>query len=123
MFNKNKVFIVEDDPVLFKAYEEMFKSKNLNVSGTSNAAEAVPLITSQRPNIILLDIMLAGGINGFDVLRELKKDPEIQNIPVVVLTNLDSEEKTAVELGAKAYLVKANTNKNEIIETVMKCLQ
>lgn len=64
--------------------------------------------------------MLVGGTNGLDILSQLKKEPETQNIPVIVLTNLDSEEKTARDIGAQDYLVKANVSRDEIVEIVKK---
>ena len=74
-------------------------------------------------DVILLDVMLPGGMNGFDVLEQLKKNSVSQTIPVFMLTNLDSEEKVAKTIGAKGYIVKANTSKNEIVKLVMDCLQ
>ena len=70
----------------------------------------------------MLDIMLPGGMNGFDVLEKLKADPLTEKIPVVVLTNLDSEEKVAKTIGACDYIVKSDTTKDELVKIAKSCL-
>lgn len=113
-----KVLIIEDDISLFKAYKEMFKSVEVSVIGADNAKDGFNIALSEKPNVIVLDIMLPGGMNGFDVLEQLERNPSTKSIPVIVLTNLDSEEKMAKTIGAKKYLVKANTTKYEIVKAV-----
>jgi len=59
-------------------------------------------------------------MNGFDVLEDMKRNPNSQAIPVIMLTNLDSEEKVAKEVGADEYLVKADHSIDEIVERIQK---
>lgn len=115
--------IIEEDASLFKAYQEMFKPEEISVVGTATGQEGLNLVRSEKPNLMLLDIMLPGGLNGFDVLEQLKTNPSTQQIPVIVLTNLESEEKTAKTIGARNYLIKANTTKDEIVKLVMERLK
>lgn len=81
------------------------------------------LVRSQNFDLILLDIMLPGGINGFDVLETLKKDPAFSKIPVIVLTNLGGEEKIAREIGAIDYLVKAKVTPAQIVDRIKEVLK
>jgi DNA-binding response OmpR family regulator len=118
-----KILIIEDDTSLLKAYQEMFKLEGILVIGATTAQEGLTLVKSEKPDLIVLDIMLPGGKNGFDVLEELKRNPATQKIPVVISTNLDSEEKVAREIGVCDYIVKANTTKDEVMKLVMNCLK
>lgn len=118
-----KVLVVEEDVSLFKAYQEMFKDKGISVVKASTGQEGYDLCCSEKPDLILLDIMLPGGMNGFDVIERLKKNPSTKNIPVIVTTNLDSEEKVAKSLGVQDYIIKAKTTKDEIVRLVMKHLE
>ena len=86
-----KILVIEDDASLLKAYQEMFNPDEFRVIGASTGQEGLALTGSEKPDIILLDLMLPGGMNGFDVLERLKADPATKPIPVIVLTNLDSE--------------------------------
>ena len=118
-----KILIIEDDSSLLKAYHEFFSQQKVTVLEADTGEKGLELAHSEKPDIVILDIMLPGGKNGFDVLEELKTNTATQKIPVIVLTNLDSEEKVAKTIGASDYLVKANTSKDEIVKLVMKYLK
>jgi DNA-binding response OmpR family regulator len=118
-----KLLVIEEDASLFKAYREMFEPEGVSVVGAATGQDGLNLVSSEKPDLILLDIMLPGDMNGFDVLEKLKANPATKQIPVIVLTNLDSEEKVAKTIGAAAYLVKANTTKEEIVDLAMKLLK
>ena len=118
-----KILVIEEDASVFKAYQEMFKPEGVRVVGASTGQEGLKLVQSEKPDVILLDIMLPGGMNGFDVLDQLKRDRATQRIPVIVLTNLDSEEKISKTIGATDYLVKANTTQDEVVNLVMERLK
>jgi CheY-like chemotaxis protein len=62
--------------------------------------------------------MLPGGMNGFDVLEQLQKDPNVKSIPVIILTNLDSEEVTAKKIGSVEYIVKTNMTLDDVVKKV-----
>lgn len=118
-----RILIIEDDTSLLKAYREMFKPENVSIITATTGQDGLTLISSEKPDVILLDIMLPGGLNGFDILERLKANPTTINIPVILLTNLDSEENVAKAIGARAYITKANTTKAEIVKLVMECLK
>jgi DNA-binding response OmpR family regulator len=111
------ILMIEDDTTLQDVYKDAFHIKDftLTIAGTGKEGLEKAL---ERVDLIVLDIMLPGGMNGFDVLGELKKNPKTLSIPVLVLTNLDSEQHTALDMGASGYLVKANTSIDEVIAKV-----
>ncbi len=59
--------------------------------------------------------MLPGGMNGFDLLEQIKADSTSKSVPVIVLTNLSTEQKTAYDIGAVDYIVKVNMSLDDII--------
>lgn len=117
------ILIVEEDTSLSKAYQEKLQTADCQVIIATTGNEALTICHSQKPDVILLDIMLPGGLNGLDVLEQLKRNERWRSIPVVVVTNLDSVGKTAKTIGANDYLVKANTSLEQISQTVHKYLE
>ncbi|MDO8604633.1 MAG: response regulator [bacterium] len=114
-----KVLIVEDDEHISKVYEIKFAKEGIASCLVRSGEEAIPKIISERPDLILLDIMLPKK-DGFSVLEDLQKNPDIANIPVVVLSNLGQQvdQDRALALGAKEYLVKVDYPIQEIIDKV-----
>jgi CheY-like chemotaxis protein len=117
-----KVLFIEEDIALLTIYREVLIPKGIQVTGASTGKEGLTKVTEEKPDLIVLDIMLPGGISGFDVLEQLKANPLTQAIPVIVLTNLDSEENVAKKIGAQAYKIKANTTLDEIVKLITECL-
>ncbi len=62
--------------------------------------------------------MLPDNMSGFDILEKIKKSPTTKDIPVIMITNLDSEKETAKKMGAKDYLVKVNITPDELVARV-----
>ncbi len=112
------ILVVEDDQNVQKIYVEKLKLEGLDAITTGSGKEGLFYAKEKKPDLILLDIMLGGNFNGFDVLESLKKDLSLKDIPVLVLTNLDSEEKVAKEIGAVEYLVKANTGIETLVSKI-----
>src|SRR5512141_2250993 len=105
-----KVLLVEDDLDIQRIYTEKLKNNGFNVILAPDASNGLQYAKAEKPNIILLDIMLPGKMNGFELLEILKKDDNLRKIPVIVMTNLDTEKKQALDIGANDYLIKANTS-------------
>jgi CheY-like chemotaxis protein len=112
------ILIIEDNTELQALYTEALKARGFGVTSVTSAQQGMTLLQTTVPDLIILDIMLPGGENGFDLLEKMKKDPRLQHIPVFVVTNLDSEEKTAREIGVVDYIVKTNTPIEQIIEKI-----
>lgn len=120
--NQKYVLIVEDDESLQKILKDKMAASNIISVPARTAQDALNKVKEKRPDLIILDIMLPGGMNGFDALEQIKKNPVLKSIPVIVLTNLDTEKKTALEIGAVDYIVKTNISLDEVIEKVKSYL-
>lgn len=118
--HKIKIAVVEDEEALQRVMVEWLKLSGFSAFGITTGDEAVEIIPKTLPDLILLDIILPG-INGFEVMRELKQNPATAKIPVIVLTNLadENEKKQALEQGAREYLVKADYD----FQTVQKIIK
>lgn len=124
--SKRKVFLVEDDPLMIRMYERALKFSGFEVELAITGKEAMKKLEAmkEKPPIVLLDIMMPE-IDGFEVLRRMKNNPSLKNIPVIVLTNLSVGEETgvrALELGANLYLVKSQHTSQEVVERVKEVL-
>ena len=113
-----KICIIEDDQKVQKIYQEALTKAGYQAIAYSDAKTGLMALHNETPDLLLLDIMLPEGMNGFDVLEEMKRDDKLKNVPVIVLTNLDSERKVAEEIGANDYLVKAETTIDQILTKV-----
>ncbi len=118
-----KILFIEDEPSLQKTLGDILRGNGYEVINALNGEIGLRLAQSEKPDIILLDIILPK-MNGLEVLEILKNNKETKNIPVIVLTNLESMEdiNKAIELGAVAYLVKAEYSMEEVIDKIKKAL-
>ncbi len=112
---KKKVLIVEDNTSLSHILTDKITGLGVEVITAQTGQEALTIIKKEKLNLILLDIMLPGGMNGFDLLEQIKADSTSKSVPVIVLTNLSTEQKTAYDIGAVDYIVKANMSLDDII--------
>lgn len=117
-----KILIVEDDQQLRDMYIRKLTFEKFHPVGAVNGEEGLRLARSEHPDLILLDVMLPGNMNGFDVLEVLKRDPDLKDIPVIMSTNLNTEEIVAKNIGASDYLVKANTSLDDVIKKIRQHL-
>ncbi len=115
-----KVLLIEDDLDIQRIYSEKLTNKGFDVTLAVDATHGLTLAKNDRPNIVLLDIMLPGEMNGFELLEILKKDEDLHSVPVIVLTNLDTEKDQALKVGANDYLIKANISLDELVDKVNK---
>lgn len=119
-----KILIVDDDLIYIRIYQLKLKSDGHTVETANNGEEAIQKVNEFKPDLILLDIMMPK-IDGFEVLKQLKANPETKTIPVILLTNLGGEETDTlkgIELGAVAYLVKSSYTPKEVVEKVKEIL-
>lgn len=114
-----KILFIEDESAIQKTFGDIFKQEGYKTMSALDGEIGLKLAKSEKPDLILLDLVLPK-INGFDVLKQLKKNEQTKNIPIIILTNLGNIEdiEKAIELGATTYLVKTNYTLKEIIEKV-----
>ena len=115
-----KVVIVDDDPRLVKAYDMKFKNEAINAVILHDAETAIEQIRNERPDVVVLDVLMPVK-TGWDILREMKADATMGNIPVLMVSNIGSEDKEAeaIAAGAAAYLVKSDTPLNDLVERII----
>ncbi len=123
MSDKSQVFIVEDDEFLVKAYQYIFEKDGFEVKVAPDGNKAMEALSGPAPSVILLDLMLPG-VDGFTVLESIGKSDTWKKVPVVILSNLSSPDsvKKGKDLGATDFLVKANTDIENVVSRVKLCL-
>lgn len=121
---KKKVLIVEDDEHISKVYEIQLAKEGIIISLARDGEEAVKVINNEKPDLVILDLMLPKR-DGFWVLEEMKKNSKNINVPVLVVSNLGqkADEKKAMDLGAVEYLVKIDYPIQDIIEKIKSHLK
>lgn len=119
--NIMKLLIVEDEEVLIRVLKEKFEKAGVQVETVMDGALAFEAIKNFKPDMVLLDIVLPHK-DGFEVLAELKADPQLQGIPVIIMSNIEEDErvKDALKMGAIDYIMKVQHPINEIVEKVMR---
>jgi two-component system cell cycle response regulator DivK len=114
------VLIVEDNELNMKLFRDLLEAHGYQTAGTSNGYEALDLVRSLRPDLILMDIQLPQ-VSGLDVTKWIKDDPELRSIPVVAVTAfaMKGDEERIREGGCEAYLSKP-ISVGKFIETVRR---
>lgn len=119
---RKKVLLIEDEFYIRDLYRGILSVAGFDVGYAINGIEGVKM-AQEQPNLILLDIMLPG-MNGIEVLKKLKSDPQTKEIPIVLLTNLGQSEviKEAFNLGAQGYLLKVHLKPGDLVKDVQQFL-
>lgn len=120
---KKNILFIEDESALQRALGDTVRSNGYTVQQALNGDDGLRMAKSEHPDIILLDLVLPQK-DGFEVLSTLHDDPELKNIPVIVLTNLESPEEVekALNLGARTYLVKAHYSLEEVLTKIKQTI-
>lgn len=119
MAEKNYVLVVEDDAFYANIYKTKLAKEKIEAQIVGNGNEAIKAARVRKPGLILLDLIMPGK-DGFETLADLKADPMLKDVKVIVLSNLSQEEdvRRVKELGAAEYLVKANVPIQQVVEKV-----
>lgn len=101
------VMIVDDDQMNRELMETVVKRAGYSVTHANSGEQALRLVETQRPDLILLDVRL-GELSGYDVCARLKSDPATRAIPILLLTAADNEEDrlNAMSVGANGFFPK-----------------
>lgn len=120
---KGTILLAEDDLTLRDMYQIRLEAEGYRVLIASNGEEALQILESETPDVCLLDIMMPK-VNGLDVLEKMKKNPQTQNIPVIILTVLIQDQTRVKGLmsGADDYLIKSETMPGEVIKKVAEVI-
>ncbi len=117
-----KILIADDEQNIVISLEFLMKREGFEVSIANDGEEAANMIRAERPDLVLLDVMMPKK-SGFEVCQEIKADPELQSVRILMLTakGRDTEVAKGLALGADAYMTKPFSTK-ELVERVRAML-
>ena len=116
-----RVLVADDDRLLRTAAVTTLRRGGFEVLAAADGEEAVALARAERPDLILLDLVMPR-VDGFAALRRIKDDPTTREIPVIVLSNLgaESDQSVATAAGAAGFFVKASLSLADLLAEVRR---
>lgn len=114
-----QILLVEDDPFIQDIYQTALEQADFEVKIAEEGDQALRSMEQEKPDLILLDIVLPG-MNGWDVLNEIKSDSDLKDVKVFVLSNLNQKDEVdkGKNLGADRYLIKAHYTPSQVVEEI-----
>jgi DNA-binding response OmpR family regulator len=105
--NQKTVVVVEDEPDAAELFAEMMRVSGFRVLKTYSSTPAISMIAKERPDVVILDIMMPD-VSGLEVLRFMRREPQLNRIPVIVVSarSTPSDIREGLEAGATLYLAK-----------------
>ena len=103
-----RILVIEDSDAIRRMIETLVSARGHEVEGVPTGAKGIDAAIARPPDAILLDLMLPGGYDGFEVCRRLRDNDALRTVPIIVISALDDEaaKQTAQEAGATAYYTK-----------------
>lgn len=119
-----KILIIEDDKFLRDLISQKLLKEGFEISQAADGEEGIKKIKEEASDLILLDLILPG-IDGFEVLSQMKSDQKVSSTPVIILSNLGQKEdiEKGMQLGANDFLIKAHFTPGEIIDKIKNILK
>ena len=116
-----KILIIEDEELLYNLLRKKLITEGYDVSVSEDGQKGLDSMKKDIPDLILLDIVMPNK-DGFEVMEEMKKDKNLKNIPIIIISNSGQpvEIDRAKDLGAKDWLVKTEFEPLEVIKKVRK---
>lgn len=132
--NKGIILFIEDEKNLVDIYHDYFESNGYDFLFTKDIQQAMQVTDFEQPDIVLLDIIIPkeekGAINlmaeqGYEYLEAVKKNLNTKDIPIVIFTNLDTDQdrKKSEKMGAVAFIFKRDCSPKEVLDTVAKIIE
>lgn len=120
--NNNKILLVEDEPDIIRLVKFTLEQKNFEVVATSNGLAAIEIASTEKPDLILLDVMMPV-INGYETCGRLKKNEKTKDIPVIILSAKAQKKEVdrALKVGAADFIAKPFSPR-ELREKIEKIL-
>lgn len=118
------ILLVEDDPFIGEIYETKLKEAGFEVKIAKDAQKALIFLEEQKPDLVLLDIVLPN-IDGWELLKKIRKDERLKNTKVIILSNLEQKPhiEKGLQLGADSYLIKAHYTPSQVIQEIKSVLE
>ena len=116
-----KIFLAEDDEYLSRVYERAFRAREYELTMAPDGEETLKVLSNPeyRPEAIILDLLLPKK-NGEEILRAIKEDSRLKDIPVAILTNSfhKEDEERFLKLGANLFMIKIDNMPFDVVEKV-----
>jgi two-component system KDP operon response regulator KdpE len=114
MMNKERILLVDDEPKLVHLVREVLTATGYEVLVASNGEHAVEMVALEQPNLVLLDIVLTGGMDGYEVAHRIR---EFSDIPIVMLTAKvrEADLLRGFDAGADDYITKPFSSKELLV--------
>ncbi|MBU0974131.1 response regulator [Patescibacteria group bacterium] len=116
--NRRTILIIENDILLQKTYHLALTNAGYNVIFASTGTKGLQKLKDETPQLIILDLVIPGEMDGLDVLEQIKTNQQFVKIPLFILTNLDNKKNTALKMGVKKYFIKTNVSINTVINEI-----
>ena len=118
-----KICIVDDAEMILEMYTFKFKQSGYDVVTAKDGVEGYDVISKEKPDLAIIDIVMPK-LNGLDLVKKMKANPELKKLPLIILTNLDSpkEKRQASKLGVLFFLVKPQFIPSKLVEIVDEIL-
>ena len=118
-----KILFVEDDEGFFNIFSVPLKMKGYDVIHVPDGSSAVEKVITERPDLVLLDIVLPG-MSGLDILKELRERDETSSVKIIMLTNFGNDDNVAkaMDYGSDDYLMKYNIVPSELPDKIASLL-
>lgn len=119
-----KILLIEDDPFLSSLLGNRLKKEGFDLDTVKSGNDAMKALRAKLPDLVLLDIILPGK-SGFEVLEDIKSEPPVARVPVMIISNLgqDSDMERGKELGAVEYIVKARVSIDDLVKKIKDYLK
>ncbi|MDD2766187.1 MAG: response regulator [Candidatus Moranbacteria bacterium] len=124
IWERKKVCIIDDNEDIRSIYQTKFSAEGFEVFMAVNGEEGLKVINQAKPDIILLDIEMPI-MNGIEVLKKLREDTALSRIPVIMLTNQDSEDsfRTVGKFDTQFYIIKSLATPQKVVNIVREVLR
>ena len=118
-----KILLVDDDSFISDIYTDKLKEEKFEVELAVDGEEALKKISELKPDLILLDILMPK-MDGFEVLKKIKKDPVLSQIKVIILTNVNQKDEAekGSTFGVDDYVIKANFTPSVVMNKIKQVL-
>lgn len=122
--DQKTILLVEDEPLLANLLKQRLEKENFRVLLGRDGEEALKILETETPHLILLDIILPK-VSGFEVMETIKTNPKLKQAPIIIISNLgqDSDVAKGQSLGAIEYFVKAQVSIEELVVKVKDFLE
>jgi CheY-like chemotaxis protein len=103
-----RILVVEDQDSIRRMIEALVQARGYKVTAAASGVKALDMVSVERPDLVLLDLMMPGQFDGFEVCRRWRADAATQSIPIIVITAMDDDaaRRRATEAGANAFYTK-----------------